>query len=197
MGAPLSLAEIVREPHLLILGESRVGKSSLLYKIKGEKPLLVTPTVGFIAEKVERENLAINVVEVGGTMVPDYAEQFYPNLSLLVYVVDASNPKKLADGAVDLWARLENGKLQNVPILVLANKNDAPNIASAQEIEEKVRFGELSENRKCAVRSVSAETGDGIEDAVKWIIENMTKIETPKQSEAAQEPEPLEMSQDA
>lgn len=185
MGAPLSLAEIIQEPHILITGEPYAGKSSLLYKLKGDKPLLITPTIGFICEKVERENLTMNVVEVGGTMVPSYAEQFYPNLRVLVYVVDASHPEKLVTCAADLEARLENEKLKGIPLLILANKNDVANIAPLEEIEEKLRVSDLSEGRVCVVRTVSAQTGDGIDDAVKWISENLPK-------ETAPEPEPLE-----
>lgn len=62
-----------------------------------------------------------------------------------------------------------NIELHNAPLLVLANKQDAPGAVGGVELKERLGLGKL-DSRPCEVQSCSALTGDGLQPAIAWLV---------------------------
>ena len=61
--------------------------------------------------------------DIGGQKaIRPYWKNYYDNTDGLVYVVDSSDDKRLAECTEELTSLLQEDSLQNVPVLVFANK---------------------------------------------------------------------------
>ena len=65
-------------------------------------------------------------------------------------------------------------ELHGAPLLVLANKQDAPGAIGAVELKERLGIGKY-DTRVCAVKTCSALNGDGLKAAIDWAILNSKK----------------------
>jgi ADP-ribosylation factor-like protein 3 len=63
-------------------------------------------------------------------------------------------------------------KLQGVPLIVFANKQDLLNALSVDEIRDTLRLKNISE-RKWTIQSCSSKTGEGLEEGFQWVMANM------------------------
>ena len=63
-------------------------------------------------------------------------------------------------------------KLQGVPLIVFANKQDPLNALSVDEIRDTLRLKNISE-RKWTIQSCSSKTGEGLEEGFQWVMANM------------------------
>jgi GTPase SAR1 family protein len=65
----------------------------------------------------------LNVWDIGGQKaIRPYWKNYYDNTDGLVYVVDSSDDKRLSECTEELQSLLSEESLQNVPLLVFANK---------------------------------------------------------------------------
>jgi len=67
---------------------------------------------------------------------------------------------------------IQSELLKGVPLLVLANKQDLPDCMGVREV--KPIFNEnahLIGQRDCMVMPVSALTGDGVDEGIKWLVQ--------------------------
>lgn len=62
-----------------------------------------------------------------------------------------------------------NGELHGAPVLVLANKQDAPGAVAAVELKERLGLGRF-DSRPVDVQPCSAANGDGLKAAVDWLV---------------------------
>ncbi len=63
-------------------------------------------------------------------------------------------------------------KLQGVPLIVFANKQDLLNALSVDEIRHTLRLKNITE-RKWTIQSCSSKTGEGLEEGFQWVLTNM------------------------
>ena len=72
--------------------------------------------------------------DIGGQKaIRPYWKNYYDNTSAIVFVVDSSDDKRLAECKEELDEILQEELLQKVPLLVFANKQD---LISALEVEK-------------------------------------------------------------
>ena len=72
---------------------------------------------------------------------------------------------------------IEDDRLRESPLLVLANKQDLPGAASPAEITERLDLYKMRTGRDWYVQRTSAVTGEGLVDGLSWLAE---KIKTKK-----------------
>lgn len=60
--------------------------------------------------------------------------------------------------------------LHGAPLLVLANKQDAPGAVGAAELKERLGLGKF-DSRPSDVQTCSALNGDGMKQAIDWLVE--------------------------
>ncbi|XP_054840019.1 ADP-ribosylation factor-like protein 14 [Eublepharis macularius] len=169
MGLARSKPFKVKQAQILMLGLDSAGKSTLLYKMKFNDVFLTLPTVGFNVEMIETgENVSLTVWDVGGqhkmrTVWGNYLE----NVDGLVYVVDSSDRQRLDESKKELELILKSDRIKNVPVIVLANKQDLPGASDAEEITRKFNMKKHCHDRNWYVQPCCALTGEGLPEALR------------------------------
>lgn len=67
---------------------------------------------------------------------------------------------------------LNEERLEGVPLLVFANKQDLLNALSANEIRDSLELNNIQQ-RKWAIQSCSSKSGEGLEVGFQWVMTNM------------------------
>uniref|UniRef100_A0A8C6FWK0 ADP-ribosylation factor-like protein 14 n=1 Tax=Moschus moschiferus TaxID=68415 RepID=A0A8C6FWK0_MOSMO len=153
-----------KQARILLLGLDSAGKSTLLYKLKLDKDIVTIPTVGFNVEMIElAKGVSLMVWDIGGqekmrSMWGLYCE----NTDGLVYVVDSTDTQRLADSRKEFEHILKNEYIKNVPVVLLANKQDVPGALSAEDVTRMFKVKQLCSDRNWYVQPCCAITGDGL-----------------------------------
>ncbi|XP_057706597.1 ADP-ribosylation factor-like protein 9 isoform X2 [Corythoichthys intestinalis] len=107
---------------VLVLGLEGAGKSSLLYSMAiGSLDTAMEPTAGLNAVSINREDLRIEFLEIGGSVaLRPYWSKYISRALLLVFVVDSAAPQLFTEAKAQLHSLLESYPC--LPLMVLANK---------------------------------------------------------------------------
>jgi GTP-binding protein len=138
-------------PMVAIVGRPNVGKSSLLNTLAGRRISIVDPTAGVTRDRIqtliEHDGVYFDLVDTGGYGIvdrDDLGEQVEQQIryaveqaALILFVVDARDGLMPLDSAVAEWLR-RSGR----PVLLIANKVDAPNARVELAEFYKLGFGE-------------------------------------------------------
>lgn len=82
----------------------------------------------------------------------------------LIYIIDSNDMERIQESREELDALLEADELKDVPLLVLANKQDLPQAESLPKIVEGLGLRKL--NRQWHIQGCCAVNGDGILDGM-------------------------------
>lgn len=173
MGLLSSKNPKAKQAQILLLGLDSAGKSTLLYKLKLAKDIVTNPTIGFNVEMIELEkSLALTVWDVGGqekmrSVWGDYCE----HTDGLVYVVDSTDRERLDASRREFELILKNEHIKNVPVVLLANKQDIPGALTAEDITRMFKVKKLCCNRNWYVQPCCAITGDGLAEGFRKLTE--------------------------
>ena len=91
---------------------------------------------------------------------------------LKIYVIDSTDKKRLEETGIELTNLLQDEKLENVPLLIFANKQDLLNALTADEISNTLSLNDIRD-RTWSIQPCSAKNGDGLQDGMEWAIENI------------------------
>ncbi|KAK5672935.1 ADP-ribosylation factor protein 3, variant 2 [Batrachochytrium dendrobatidis] len=131
-----------KEIRILLLGLDNAGKTSLLKRLAGEEILEIKPTQGFNIKTVQQDGIKMNVWDIGGQQtIRPYWRNYFESTNVLIYVVDSSDKRRLEETGTELANLLTEAKLQGVPLLVFANKQDLMNALSGDEDSILVGLG--------------------------------------------------------
>lgn len=84
-------------------------------------------------------------------------------------MVDSVDKARLQEAREDFHGMLADSGLQkDVPILVLANKQDLPDAISLADIEMQLDLAKVKSSRKCAIMGCSVQKRDSVEAAMHW-----------------------------
>jgi signal recognition particle receptor subunit beta len=87
-----------------------------------------------------------------------------------VYVVDASDHARLAESREALHGLLARPELQDVPLLILANKQDAGEALTPHEVESRFDLQQmLATGQPQSVLGCTALNGDGVQEGACWL----------------------------
>ncbi|KAI9492145.1 ADP-ribosylation factor family-domain-containing protein [Zychaea mexicana] len=167
------------EYYVLIIGLDNAGKTTLLERIKstflgvaGLAPEKIAPTVGLNIGRVDIKSSRINFWDLGGQRdLQSIWERYYTECHGIVFVVDSTDSKRLEECKDTFEKMITNEEVEGVPILMLANKQDVSGALRVEEIKEvfnkiAVKLGA----RDSRVLPVSALKGEGVRDAVDWLV---------------------------
>lgn len=68
---------------------------------------------------------------------------------MLIFVVDSNDRDRISEAADELQRFLSEDELQDVILLVLANKQDLPNAMSVEEVTEHLKLNSLRNRSWC------------------------------------------------
>ena len=155
-----------------MLGLDAAGKTTVLYKLKLDQPVTAIPTVGFNVETVVYKNVKFGIWDVGGQdKIRPLWRHYFTGTQGLIYVIDASDRERIDEAKQELYRIAMDRGMNDVPILIFANKQDMPNAMKPQEIQQRLELnhGPLKQ-RNCLVQPSTATTGDGIYEGLSWLM---------------------------
>ena len=147
-----ALAGSTAEPRRVILiGESKAGKTSILNQLKLKKFEKVTGMLKCLPFPLED----------GTERLRDLRVHYYENIEGMVFVIDGSDPDSFPIAAETLRSVLLHNDMRGVPMLVLVNKNDVPSCVSLRTVREELELQAVND-RLWDIRTCSSLTGDGL-----------------------------------
>ncbi|NXK74031.1 ARL10 protein, partial [Amazona guildingii] len=149
---------------VLVLGLDGAGKSSVLHYICNQTARKhFTPTQGFNCTQLSIEGLEMELLEVGGSQnLRAYWPHYVSHAHVLVFVVDSVDRARLATARQELHMLLAIEP--QLPLVVLANKQDKSDAMSTAELWEELALHTLSEQRELFLLPTSA-TWDSLNTA--------------------------------
>jgi len=157
-----------------VLGLDNAGKTTILKAMSEEEVNNIMPTQGFNIKALTQDGFKLNVWDIGGQReIRPYWKNYYENTDGLVYVVDSADDVRLQECADELVSLLSEENLQNVPMLVYANKQDLQFALDADQVMEKLKLADISD-RTWNIQACSAFTKEGLSDGMEWLIKTIS-----------------------
>eukprot|EP01084_Bolivina_argentea_P126684 224259_1 len=161
-----------QEAGVLMIGLDAAGKTTILYKLKLGDVVTTIPTIGFNVETLEYKNLKFTVFDVGGQeKIRPLWKHYYENANAIIFVVDSADRQRIDQSADSARAELERvitePQLRDVPLLVLANKQDINHALSVSELSK--RLGLHSLKRKWKIQAAVATKAQGLYEGFDWL----------------------------
>ncbi|KAJ8377867.1 hypothetical protein AAFF_G00250990 [Aldrovandia affinis] len=161
---------------VLVLGLDGAGKTSLVHCLAtGSLEQSVTPTKGFNAVSINKEELKIEFLEIGGSEdLRAYWKMYLCKAEVLVYVVDSSDSARFPLAKAHLHELIaEHPRLS---LVVLANKQDLEGACGITDLHDALSLGEVGDERKLFLIGTHVKKGDSelpssVQDARELIIQ--------------------------
>ncbi|CAF1662428.1 unnamed protein product [Rotaria magnacalcarata] len=136
------------EVRVLMQGFYAAGKTTVLYVMKLGEVVTTIPTIGFNVETIEFKNITITAWDAGGRdKIRPLWRHYYQNTHGIVCVVDSNDRDRVDEASRELHTMAYEDELRNIPILVLANKQDLPNAMSTDELRDKLALNKFTRER--------------------------------------------------
>ncbi len=74
---------------------------------------------------------------------------YFQKADVLIFVVDSNDRDRIEEVKDELWRLLGDDELNEIILLVLANKQDLPNAMSTEEVTEKLDLTSIKERDWC------------------------------------------------
>ena len=164
-----------RNVKILFLGLETTGKTTILYQMKNGEFVETCHTIGFNVESIERENVNFSAWDVGiSNKIRPLLGHYYPSTEAVVFVIDSNDRERYNEAVGMLQETITHDELSDVPILILANKQDLSDAMTRDEIHNDLIPNKCFANRKWEVFSVSGVSGEGLNDGLDWITAVLT-----------------------
>ena len=180
MGLTQSITQIVYhkmyslfyEPKfVLVCGLDNAGKTCLLNTLQNIQAPTV-PTLGFNAETIQIGYATVQVFDMCGQDTQrDGWQAFFKHANALVYVVDSNDVERIYESGTELGKIRNHKEFPEVPILILANKQDEPRSATPAQVMRGMRLA--GEKRPWRVAGAVIKENEGIQEPMEWLVQQM------------------------
>ncbi|XP_075904348.1 ADP-ribosylation factor-like protein 9 isoform X2 [Nelusetta ayraudi] len=159
---------------VLVLGLDGAGKTSLLCCwATGSPEADVTPTQGFNAVSINRDDLHVDFLEIGGKEeLRPYWQRYMSKAITLVFVVDSSSQQLFPVAEKLLHELLASDP--HLPLMVLANKQDLPGACSITEVHDGLNLAGVGDRKLFLIgtctKAGQSELSSGVQDAHDLIV---------------------------
>ncbi|MCF2143092.1 MAG: GTP-binding protein [Candidatus Heimdallarchaeota archaeon] len=175
-----------KKASVVVLGASKAGKTTLICYLETGEPVLEDPrtTLGIDIREtpINISGWSLSAIDVGGQEL--YRKSLWglgvSQADGVIYVIDGTVKPK-TDSKVfeeskfsfDYMLELVDHK---IPLLILINKQDLTE-SEPLAVEEAISLYGISElkGRSFNILPCSAKFGEGIQDAVEWLLEKISK----------------------
>ncbi|MCG3261090.1 MAG: GTP-binding protein, partial [Candidatus Heimdallarchaeota archaeon] len=133
------------------------------------------PTIGQNIDSLEHEGWKITTIDVAGQQDFRFLwDAHYPGTNAVIFVIDAADIETLPE-ARDIFKQhvFNNPKLQEVPVLILANKQDLQGAVEAPLLIQLLGLHLDMHDRTFAVFDSSILHGRGVVEAFGWIVNQL------------------------
>lgn len=154
---------------ILMLGLDNTGKTTILNKISCsqdvEKP---SPSTEFKTEHVEYKGKHFSICDAGGQeKLRLLWKDYFADTHGIIFVINSIDKHRIDEARDELVKLLNANELKNVPLLVIANKQDLPDVLHVNEIKEQFGLGNI-DDRKWGVLGVSATKDADLLKILDW-----------------------------
>jgi small GTP-binding protein len=164
---------------IAVVGLDSAGKTTMLNFLRFEKNIETLPTIGVNVEVLKRQNVNLSIFDLGGQL---HFRNLWGTLmkgsSAIIFVLDSADHSRIEEAKNELWKVLLDPNYPDAPLLVVANKQDLEGAMSIQEIISVLDLDEPEKlgNRSWHIQPTVATTGQGVEEAIKWIVMELDKL---------------------
>mmetsp|Transcript_979 Transcript_979/g.2483 ORF Transcript_979/g.2483 Transcript_979/m.2483 type:complete len:179 (+) Transcript_979:93-629(+) len=161
-----------RQARVVLLGLDAAGKSAVLQRwLSRDGP--PRPTRSFDVGTVECALVDLVVWDASGRDAARQHWQHYcEGAEALVWVFDCTDRGRIEECLEEFQRMLARDALRQVPLLVLANKKDIAGSMVLDEVVERLGLHDIKARRWFAL-SVSASTGEGLQESLDWILRSL------------------------
>ncbi|MHA2363445.1 MAG: ADP-ribosylation factor family protein [Candidatus Hodarchaeales archaeon] len=170
-----------RKAKITWLGLDKAGKSTLIRRvIHGVFDSESSRTMGLNVDKIiieSDESLELVSWDLGGQIYfrSSLWKSYMENTNGVIFVVDAADPKRFPEAKMEIWNFIFNQReLDNVPVLVLANKQDLDEAVDSGTLVRSLEL-EKVQHRSFILYPVSAKTAHNLTEAMDWLYERIIK----------------------
>ena len=155
-----------------MVGLGGAGKSAILHKLDAGRGEVATILhhVGFNVETVQSHNIHMFAWDVGGRkneMRPIWRHYFL-RIDALIFVVDSNDRERIGEAREELQCFLRERDLENVLLLVFANKQDLPSAMSVDEVTDNLSLPSI-QTHTWHIQGTCATSGKGLNDGFDWL----------------------------
>ena len=163
---------------LLIIGDSKVGKTSILMRFAQEKFIeqyLATIGIDFFIKDVIINERKIHVKiwdTAGQERYKSLTQGFFKNAQGLIIVYDVSSQDSFEN--LKFWIKSIHTNVidsENIPGIILGNKIDI-----IERVVDKEKAEEYAKSSNYKYFEVSAKTGEGIDNSMKYLIQKVIEV---------------------
>lgn len=165
------------EIRVLILGLDNAGKSTIVSNLMGLDPRDVAPTTGFLIHTFPWKGYNINAWDIGGQLLlRGFWSNYFDRSDVVIWVIDGSNLDQLEELYRELREKvIQQDQLSGVYFVVLINKVDLMGDEEREQVknmvEDELNLASEVPLEKYTIRTVSGITGEGLHDAIDWIVD--------------------------
>ena len=190
MGKACSLFDKTEEDYcleILMLGLNGAGKTTILNYLDGISDEIPAPTItpSFSAGtnlSKGLDGLSISIWDFSGDKRFRLEwSRFVREPQVLLFVVDSADTSRLTEVSQYLISILQHPKIEGIPVLILANKQDLPSALSLKELAERLSLAHYTAN-PCAFQRACSLTGKGLYEAIYKLADMDTKTSRLKRS---------------
>mmetsp|Transcript_15311 Transcript_15311/g.42822 ORF Transcript_15311/g.42822 Transcript_15311/m.42822 type:complete len:186 (+) Transcript_15311:273-830(+) len=164
---------------VIVIGLQNSGKTSIvqcLHTDRDKDEDGVAPTVGFAVDRFAFSRAKLTVWDMSGASnYHTLWECYFKDVQGVIFVVDSADPASVEEASRVLSTTMSHEDLQGLPLLVMANKMDLAAAMSKADVGQRLQLDGL-QGRTWQIAECSAKTGEGVEEAVKWILQQVKKI---------------------
>ena len=103
-----------------------------------------------------------------------YWRHYYTGTQGVIFVVDSTDTDRMEKARMEFERVVTDDMLENVCVLVLANKQDVDGAMSGSEISEALDVAAVCKGHEYHVQETVATEGTGLEEGFMWLCSNMT-----------------------
>lgn len=97
---------------------------------------------------------------------------YFPATTALIFVIDSQDMKRLNEAKEELYSIIGDKEMEEVVLLVLANKQDLKGSMNPQEISDYLELKSHLDSQLWCVIGSNALTGQGLVEGLSWITNN-------------------------
>ncbi|KAI4897352.1 hypothetical protein NFI96_002521 [Prochilodus magdalenae] len=162
---PMLSKKFIKTQKVVLMGLDSAGKSTLLYKFYRGDVMQTSPTIGFNVVTLEvKKKTTFTLWDVGGQGSMRVNWKYYlEDCEALVFVVDASDRARIGEAKTALKKVLSDNNMTDIPLMVLANKSDLPDVMTISEVAKQLDI-ESCKDRPIAHRTTTA--------GIMWVVDH-------------------------